>query len=167
MFTVRINDLEFRIETKSKSGTLSVDGKPRKPDVAAISDRRFHVILEGKSYLAELISSDSDSKSVEVKVNGTVYAVQLKDQYDELLHKLGMDLNAGTRMNNLAAPMPGLVLTVHVNDGDSIKKGDPLVTLEAMKMENVLKATADATVRKIAVKKGQAVEKSEVLIYLA
>ena len=56
--------------------------------------------------------------------------------------------------------------TFPVKEGDTVKKGDTLVILEAMKMENALKSTGDATVKKIVVKKGQAVEKNTVLIQL-
>jgi biotin carboxyl carrier protein len=60
--------------------------------------------------------------------------------------------------------MPGLVLDVRVKEGDEVKKGDPLLVLEAMKMENILKSPAHAKIKKINVNKGQAVEKNQVLV---
>ena len=85
---------------------------------------------------------------------------------DELLHELGMDAIASTKVNDLKAPMPGLVLDILVKEGEKINKGDTLIVLEAMKMENSLKAIADATVKKISVKKGNTVEKNQVLVHL-
>jgi biotin carboxyl carrier protein len=76
-----------------------------------------------------------------------------------------MDALATKKVNELKAPMPGLVLDVRVKVGDVIKKGEPLVVLEAMKMENVLKSIADVTIKKIAIEKGNAVEKNQVLIF--
>jgi biotin carboxyl carrier protein len=69
-------------------------------------------------------------------------------------------------VGDLKAPMPGLVVDIPVKEGDTVSKGDTLVILEAMKMENALKAVADATVKKIAVTKGQAVDKNTLLIQL-
>jgi biotin carboxyl carrier protein len=109
---------------------------------------------------------NAEEKIAELRVNNNNYTVHLKDQYDELLHRLGMDKLASNKVNDLKAPMPGLVLAINVSEGQSVKKGDVLITLEAMKMENTLKAVADAVVKKVIVKKGTAVEKNEVLIYL-
>ena len=60
--------------------------------------------------------------------------------------------------------MPGLVLDILVKVGDEVKKGDPLMILEAMKMENILKSASDGVIKKINVEKKQAVEKGQVLI---
>ena len=60
--------------------------------------------------------------------------------------------------------MPGLIVGIHVQSGDAVKKGDSLLILEAMKMENVLKAPADATVKAIRTTKGDRVEKGQVLV---
>jgi biotin carboxyl carrier protein len=63
--------------------------------------------------------------------------------------------------------MPGLVLKVLVKDGDVIKKGDNLLVLEAMKMENSIKAPADATIKAVKITAGDKVEKNQVMILLA
>jgi biotin carboxyl carrier protein len=68
------------------------------------------------------------------------------------------------KVNDLKAPMPGLILQIAVNEGDIVKKGDTLLILEAMKMENVLKAQGDGIIKKIAVNKGDRVEKNHLLI---
>jgi biotin carboxyl carrier protein len=62
--------------------------------------------------------------------------------------------------------MPGLVLNVMVEEGQKIKKGDAILVLEAMKMENILKATSEGEVKKILVKKGDKIEKNQVLVSL-
>ena len=124
------------------------------------------MIQNHHSYNMEVLGINADEKSIQLRVNNNNYTVQLKDQYDELLHRLGMDEMTSNKVNDLKAPMPGLVIGINVSEGQSIKKGDVLITLEAMKMENTLKAVADAVVKKVVVKKGSAVEKNEVLIYL-
>jgi acetyl/propionyl-CoA carboxylase alpha subunit len=67
-------------------------------------------------------------------------------------------------VKTLKAPMPGLVLEVMVGPGTEVKKGDPLLVLEAMKMENVLKAPTDAVIKDVIVEISAAVEKNQVLV---
>ncbi len=78
-----------------------------------------------------------------------------------------MDKMFAQKVNDLKAPMPGLVLDILVSEGQTIQKGDSLLVLEAMKMENNLKAINDAVVKKINVSKGDKVEKNTVLIELS
>jgi biotin carboxyl carrier protein len=77
---------------------------------------------------------------------------------------MGMDKLQGNAMNELKAPMPGMVLKIMVNAGDEVKKGDSLLVLEAMKMENNIKALGDGVVTAIPIKAGDKVEKNQVLI---
>jgi biotin carboxyl carrier protein len=97
-------------------------------------------------------------------VNGTIYPVEVKDKFDLLLEKMGMNSNAGSKVNNIKAPMPGLIIDLKVKSGDTVKAGDALVILEAMKMENIIKASGEAVVKTVKVKKGDSVEKNQVLI---
>lgn len=75
-----------------------------------------------------------------------------------------MDNLNSNKVLEMKAPMPGMVLKVLVNAGDEVKKGDNLLILEAMKMENILKSTTDGTVSKVLVKQGDKVEKNQILI---
>ena len=107
---------------------------------------------------------DPESKEVIVKVNGTNYSIQLKDRYDDLLKSLGMEGAGAAKLKDLKAPMPGMVLDILVNEGDQVEKDSPLLILEAMKMENVIKSPAQGIVKKVNAIKGNAVEKNNVLI---
>jgi biotin carboxyl carrier protein len=73
----------------------------------------------------------------------------------------------GKKINEIKAPMPGLVLRIPINEGDSVSKGEGLLVLEAMKMENIIKSPGDVVVSKILVKPGQAVEKNQLLVSFA
>lgn len=164
MYTVLINGKEFHINMDVSGTTL--DGKEFEADILEIKKNRFHVIRNNQSFLAETISANEEEKSFVIRVNGHDYSVSVKDKYDVLLDELGMDNAASKKVNDIVAPMPGLVLKVMVENGQKIKKGDAILILEAMKMENILKAPSDAIVNKVHIVSGDKVEKKQVLISL-
>ncbi len=127
----------------------------------------FHILKENTSYKAKLISANYAKKEFIISVNGTEHHIQLEDEYDALIQKMGLNISASGKMNEVKAPMPGLVLDILVEPGQSIQKGDQLLVLEAMKMENVIKASGEGTIKNIVSKKGDAVSKGDLLIELA
>lgn len=135
-----------------------------KGDLLKISPYQYHLIYKGHSYSIDVIKLNTEEKSLVLKVNSVKFSLQLKDKYDELLHTLGLDNLSTKKVNDIKAPMPGMVLKVLVNEGDEVKKGDALLVLEAMKMENILKSPTDGVIKKIAAVKGVAVEKNQLLI---
>lgn len=168
MLKIKSGDKEHQVEftgDRLSSGTL--DGKPFEWDVIEIKDGSFHVIKDKRSFNVEVVKTDEAAKTFTISVNGNKYTLEVKDKYDELLHSLGIDALGGGKVSDMKAPMPGLVLDVRVGEGMAVKKGDALLVLEAMKMENILKSPADGVVKKINVKKGTAVEKNQVLISFA
>lgn len=135
-------------------------------DIAAINERSFNILYNNRSYEATVLGADYATKTFEIRLSRTTYTVHLKDRFDLLAERLGFDSGAGQAFNQVKAPMPGLVLEVLVKEGDVVSKGDSVLILEAMKMENVIKAEGDATVKTIHVSKGDAVEKNAILIEL-
>lgn len=132
-------------------------------DVVRRGDQ-LHVLWNDRSYNAELVSLERESKTVVMKINGQDYSVVLKDRFDDLLKSLGME-GAGTpKIKDIKAPMPGMVLNIMVEDGAVVEKDQPLIILEAMKMENVIKSPVAGTIHKVEVKKGVAVEKNAMLV---
>jgi biotin carboxyl carrier protein len=77
---------------------------------------------------------------------------------------MGMNNGSSGKVNNIKAPMPGLIIDLKVKVGDEVKQNDPLLILEAMKMENIIKSPGDGMVKNVKVKKGESVEKGQVLI---
>ena len=163
--------LKVKVNNKKEHGVVfedsthgDIDGKVFAWDVIEVKSGSFHIIKDNKSYTVEVVKADTAEKSFLVRVNGNNYQLNVKDKFDELLKSLGFDDLNAKKVNEIKAPMPGLVLDVRVAEGDTVKKGDPILVLEAMKMENIIKSPTDGTVKKINVKKGIAVEKNQVLI---
>lgn len=167
MHTITINNKQYKTEVKStndKEISGELNGKTIKVDFIKVRDDVYHMIKDNKSYSVEVVKYIPEDKKLILKVNNTSYTLDVKDKYDDLLHSLGLDSLASKKVNDVKAPMPGMVLNVLVTEGQEVKKGDPLIVLEAMKMENILKSPSDGTVKKIAVNKGIAVEKNQLLV---
>lgn len=168
MFKVKSNGnnsevFEIAFDKKNPaSGTLN--GSEFNWDLVTEKQGRYHVLKDNRSYTVELIDVDFIEKKISLNVNGNNYSFELTDKFDELLKNLGMDNVNNSVAKELKAPMPGLVLEVLVKTGDSVKKGDAILVLEAMKMENNIKSVSDAVVKKVVVQKGNAVEKNQVMV---
>lgn len=133
-------------------------------DLLPLNPTTFHIIKDGKSYTAELIDTEPETKTFKIKINGHVHTLQVKDRMDLLLESLGLGEALVQKVNDIKAPMPGLILDIKVTVGQEVKKGDPILILEAMKMENIIKSPGDGVVQEIKVKLRQNVEKNQVLI---
>ncbi len=135
-------------------------------DIEEYEQGRFHIILNDKSYNAELVESDAAAKTLTIKVNNNTYTIQAEDRFDRLLKQLGFSNLNTQKIDNIKAPMPGLVLKIPVGAGEEVDKGDILLILEAMKMENAIKSPGKGTIKHIKVGEGDAVDKGQVLIEL-
>lgn len=133
-------------------------------DVLKLSERKFHVLHENQNFEAKVIAFSHADKTATVEVDGEKFQIKIEDEYDQLVKKMGLSIGGGKKLKNIKAPMPGLVLDVLIESGQTITKGDQLLILEAMKMENVLKATGDGVVKSIEIEKGNTVEKGQILI---
>jgi biotin carboxyl carrier protein len=165
MFKVTVDDSD-ESQVEFNAAGIQLNGEVVAWDMITTGDRRFHVIMNNQSFNCEVISADARKKSFEIKVNGITHQVNVKDQFDELLHQLGMDKVATHKVNDIKAPMPGLVLKIMISEQQEIKEGDSVVILEAMKMENVIKSPGSGVIKLIKVKERDAVEKNQVLIEL-
>jgi biotin carboxyl carrier protein len=162
MYQASVNKKSFDIV--SNNHQLVIDGTPLEWDIVKLADGYFHILINRKSYRAELVKADTATKSFTFKINGQVYSVALKDKFDLLLEKMGMNNGAASKANHVKAPMPGLIIDLRVKEGDTVMPGDALLILEAMKMENMIKASTQSIVKLVKVKKGDSVEKNQVLI---
>lgn len=167
MYAVTVNgNKNFKTDIQLSGTQLSgtINGSTVLGDLIKVNDYQFHLIKNGKSYNVDLIKLNAVEKIIVIKINAQKFNLQLKDKYDELLHSLGLDAMASKKINEIKAPMPGMVLNILVAEGQEVKKGDALLILEAMKMENILKSPSDGVIKKIVAIEGNAVEKNQLLI---
>jgi biotin carboxyl carrier protein len=163
MFKIKVND-KFSFEVLSQRAETVVNGRPVLVDLCQVSKTSFHILHRNRSFSAELVELNRQEKTCLVRVNANTYTLSVTDQFDELLHQLGMDNLNTLKVSELKAPMPGLVLKVLVQEGEEVKKGANLLILEAMKMENIIKSPADGHIQSIKVLPSNKVEKNQVLI---
>lgn len=136
-------------------------------DIRDLGNGRFHILAGEKSFNAVLLESESEENAYKIMVNGKAFSVSVEDEFSQLIKKLGFEKNATPKMSEIKAPMPGMVLEILVTPGQKLNKGESVLILEAMKMENVIKAATDIEIKSIHVSKGTPVEKNQVLIELA
>lgn len=148
----------------SKKGVI-VDGKEYLLDLLSINNgKNIHLLYNDHSYFIELLDFDKASKTYLLGFNGNTFEIGIKDRFDQLLHSMGLDQLKSSKVNEIKAPMPGLVLSIKTSIGLEVKKGDPILILEAMKMENIIKSPTDGIVKNIHVVEKQPIDKNQILI---
>lgn len=158
------NQRTFSIQNEKALHHLEINGVFKDFEIEKISNDIYLLTKDKKTFEVKVITYNESKKDLKLKVNGTVYDVNLKDRIDFFLEDQGMTDLTKVVINNLKAPMPGLVLEVKVQEGMEVKEGEPVLILEAMKMENVIKSPTSSKIKKINISQGMAVEKNQILI---
>lgn len=133
-------------------------------DAVSVEKTKFHVLKDNKPFKAEIVVADFISKKYTVKVNNNTYEVAISDALDQLIKSMGIERGKTKVVNAIKAPMPGLILEISVEVGQTVKENDSLLILEAMKMENSFLSPRNGVIKSIAVEKGHAVDKGQLLI---
>ncbi len=157
-----INDKKFEIDI-DKDGRLLVNGAPVDVDFRALDSALYSMIMQGNSY--ELMIEERDN-SVEISMHGRVLIGQVLDERAQLLLTRRAGTTAGSGELSIKAPMPGLIVSISVSEGETVKQGQTVVVLESMKMQNELKSPREGVVQRISVQPGQSVEQNKLLITL-
>ena len=133
-------------------------------DAVSVEKNKFHILKNNTPYQAEIIATDFINKTYTVKVNNSTYTVAIANALDMLIKEMGFEVGAAKQVNAIKAPMPGLILEISVEVGQEVKENDPLLILEAMKMENSILSPRDGVIKSVTMTKGAAVEKGALLI---
>jgi biotin carboxyl carrier protein len=157
-FKVKVDE-SFEFDLKSSDA--------EKLDLLKLEKTKFHVINNHKSFNIQLEKSDFYNKEYAIKVNSKNYAVKISNELDLLIKEMGFSVGNAKKANDIKAPMPGLILSVNVKEGQEVVEGETLLILEAMKMENAIGAPKDGIIKSVFVKSGGTVEKGELMIEMA
>ena len=157
------SELVLERATPSAPWTFQGDGPP---DLVKTGPGQYSLVVNGRSHRVLVLKEDRENNTVRMRIGAHTCTVSLQDERSRMLHTLGLD-TATQKVQDIKAPMPGLVLNILVKPGDAVKKNDPVLVLEAMKMENMIKAPGDAVVGAIAAETGKAVEKGQLLVSFA
>ena len=131
------------------------------------SASKFHVIKKNKSFDVEIEKADFNNREYVVNVNSNSYRVKISNEIDLLIKEMGFTIGSSIIANTIKAPMPGIILSINVEENQEVKEGETLLILEAMKMENAICAPKDGVIKSIFAKSGETVEKGELLIEMA
>ena len=148
------SDLEFKLSASDISKT----------DIIKLSKSRYHVLHNNKSLITEVLEANFNAKSYTVKVKNNIYNININNSLDDLIKQMGFESGTTKLINEIKAPMPGLILDINVKIGQQVNENDPLLILEAMKMENIITSPRDGIIKTISAVKGKAIDKNELLI---
>ncbi|HSO12479.1 MAG TPA: biotin/lipoyl-containing protein [Anaerolineales bacterium] len=160
-YITTVDGKEFLVEVIDEHH-VSVNGKTYEVDFESVSGQPvYSLIADGRSHEAYVRESDDEWQ---VLLRGRLYPVKVEDEREKRLRVAAGGGVAETGEFHLKAPMPGLVVSIPVEEGQEIRKGQVLLILESMKMQNELKAPRDGIVNRIKVKAGESVEQKQSLL---
>lgn len=143
-------------------GRLRIDGEAVEYAFEPVSEGYFSLLIDGRSL--PVVVEETPGGRLRVTIAGREVDVTVQDEKALLLERFGLNESSGPAERALHAPMPGLVLSVMVEPGQTVQPGDGLLVLEAMKMENELRAHTDGVVKALHVTPGDAVGKNALLL---
>jgi pyruvate carboxylase subunit B len=154
-------DLEVEID----GDTVTANGAKVRAHLQSLAGSPVQLVtIDGEVH--RIVAHRKERGVYDVSIDGHRFTVEALDERARVIRELSGASQRAAAPAHLMAPMPGLIVRVNVKAGDSVRSGQGLVVMEAMKMENELRATAAGTVRRVAVTPGSAVEKGALLLEL-
>jgi biotin carboxyl carrier protein len=160
-YVTTINGREYTVEILDERH-LAVDGVAYEIDFVPVSNQPvYSLIVNGESFDAHVYP---DEEVWQVLFQGSNYTAQVEDEREKRLRAVMSGADLEQEEFHLKAPMPGMVVSVPVQAGQAVKKGDVLLILESMKMQNELRSPRDGSVGRVRVAAGDRVEKKDTLL---
>lgn len=151
---------------RTKNGSLEINEQNINIELIRVSDKIYHLLYNNRSFLVENILINKSQKTIELKINNKIINFTYKTDKDILLEKIGLNTDIVQKEQTLNAPIPGLILKILISENQKIEEGEPLLILEAMKMENIIKSVRSGIIKTIYVKQGDKVEKGSNLLLI-
>jgi biotin carboxyl carrier protein len=160
-YITKINDQEFLVEILDEKH-IRINDKVLEVDFQSIGGQPvYSLIIDGKSYEA-YVSPDEDEW--QILLRGRLYQARVEDEREKRLRAAAGGGESESSEFLLKAPMPGLVVAIPIEEGQQVKKGQVILILESMKMQNELKSPRDGIVNRLKVKAGETVEQKQTLL---
>lgn len=158
---LRENGKRYKIYLPKESDPI-INGIEQEIDFLEQEDFNYEFEWNGKRFHCELVSRDQNKATV--NVNGVEYKFSLESIFSYVRRGMIAGEDDKNVSNRIIAPMPGKIIDIFLNEGDLVNAGEPILTLEAMKMQNEITAECNGVIQKIRVAPGQSVMKDELLI---
>lgn len=160
-YIVNVGSKKFNV-TLSSDEKISIDGKEHEIRISKFSDYSYLLKVDDNIY--QISSEKNGSDSFTFTINGYTYDVSVRTLLEEKAFEFLRNKGDDNHNSIIKSPMPGLILKIKKNVGDTVQLGESLIILEAMKMENDIRASASGVIKEISVKENSAVEKNETLL---
>tara|TARA_R100001143_G_C3361367_1_gene137090 strand:+ start:24700 stop:25212 length:513 start_codon:yes stop_codon:yes gene_type:complete len=161
-FEVDINGDTIQVELNENSNIAVINGEEVHFSIVEKTYQRFLIRIGTKLFKCDNILVTDEN--VSFLFNGEPVDIKIKDEEQVLLERLGFTAASSDLQGIIVAPMPGKILDIPVSEGDEVDQGEAILILEAMKMENELKASMAGFIHSIQVKTGESVEKNQILL---
>lgn len=160
-FIVSIDDRKYPVII-NEAGLIEIDGRKIKAELSQINNCAFLLKLDEKPY--EIVCHKLDNGNYGFLLEGWYFETTVRTKLQETAAELMNNKMKESHKSVFKSPMPGLVLKIKKQKGDSVKIGEPLIILEAMKMENELRSPSEGTITSINVTEGLSVEKDAIIL---
>ena len=163
--TINVDDREYNCIIPNGDDEIIINDKPRQIKILKkISSTVYSVSVDNRLFIVDLQQKENDI--MQVYADGFMFDVEVTNESKRLIKKYLKESGAGQAIGyaQIKAPMPGLVIKMQVAEGDIVQKGDKVLIIEAMKMENAVSAPIAGTVKTVNTSEGKSVEKDELLI---
>jgi biotin carboxyl carrier protein len=162
-FVVTIDNEKFSINTDHNQ-SVSINGTEHEIDVSQLSAHTFKIKLDNKIF--HITTSKLEDNKYSFLIDGHYFESLVRTQLEEKAAKILNGNSLNKTNNKIKSPMPGLILRVNKTVGDRVNKGESLILLEAMKMENEIKSHSQGVISEILIEKGNSVEKNQPLMII-
>lgn len=161
-YLVDVNGSSVKINVDSDGSIKRVNGNSNNFRIKKISKELYTIEKNGNVTDALVVNENSDS--IILLVKGQYFYVNPKTMLEKLSEEILSKSGIGSHIIDIISPMPGLILKLTANAGDSVKEGDHILVLEAMKMENIIKSPVNGIIKKIHKKQSDSVDKGDILV---
>jgi biotin carboxyl carrier protein len=162
-FIVTIDGKKFSVNT-NHSDKVVLNGSQHSLEIFQLSEHTFNIKLDNNVY--HVTSTKLENGRYSFLVDGNYYESNVRTKLEEEAANLLNNLHESEGIKRIKSPMPGLILRLNKEIGEKVTMGEPLLLLEAMKMENEIRSPSSGTVSEIMVSEGSSVEKNQILVII-